>query len=564
MKRRLMSIARKRLSPTTKRRLRRIQAAVLGRRTAVVSRSGSSLARASLGAGDYDEAARVIEAVLKKAPNDPNALELATQIAIQQGEFTRAGQHSVRRMERTRDPAHWTRARKLVGRTRETDPRWQPRLTSSPASATAESLSVPGPVLYLAKESRPFLHNGFCTRTHESLAALQAAGRDVMGVTLPGFPGVIGVEQPPTESVVEGVTYHHLLPSAGQALNGLPLDEYVELTARALRGVVARERPALLHVASGHRGFEPALAANAVARWAGIPWLYEVRSFFETTWTGDARYAERGEYYERRFATESRMMHAADLVITLSGPMRDEIVERHGVPADRVLVVPNAVDPARFAPVERDPELRRQLGLGNSTTLGYVSNLSHPREGQEVLIEAVAKLRSTGRDVTGLLVGDGKRRKELERLASKLGVARHVVFSGNVSFSDVSRYYAQIDVFVVPRVDDRAARMVSPMKPFEAMAMRIPLIVADLPALAEIVGADATARGERGMTYPAGDAAGLARVAALLMDDPDERRRRVEAAADWVARERTWSSVATGFGVAYDRLLESTDVEVAC
>jgi phosphatidyl-myo-inositol dimannoside synthase len=541
------AVARTRLSPRTKRRIRKMQRIVLGQHTASRTRHGLTAARACLGAGEYEEAAAHVEAVLGRNPTDSAALEVAARIAVKRGEFTEAGRHAVRRMERTRNPVHWSSARKLVGRTRETDPRWLPVIgTPLPKPYSPR----PGRVVYLAKESRPFLHNGFCTRSHESLQALTRAGRDVLGVTMPGFPGVLGgVAEPPAESVVEEVTYRHLLPAAGRPLLTLGLDEYVELTARMLAGLVAAERPALLHVSSGHRGFESALAGNAVARWAGIPWLYEVRSFFETTWTDDPRYAERGEYYERRFATETRMMAAADLVVTLSGPMREEIIHRHGVPAEKVRVVPNAVDVTRFVPQDRDPTLRHTLGLTDTFTLGYVSNLSHRREGQEVLIEAVAKLRAAGRAVSGLLVGDGNRRAELERLARKLGVARHVVFTGNVPFDEVAGHYAQIDLFVVPRVDDRAARMVSPLKPFEAMAMRVPLLVADLPALTEITGA-----GTRGHSFTAGDPAALAAAAAHLMDHEPERIQLADAAASWVAAERSWSAVADAFGAAYDEL----------
>ncbi|MEQ4210386.1 glycosyltransferase [Actinopolymorpha sp. B9G3] len=544
------AVARERLTPQTKRRIRKVQRLVLGQHTASRTRHGLAAARACLGSGEYEEAAVHVNAVLRRNPTDSGALEVASRIAIKRGAFTEAGHHAVRRMERTRDPVHWSSGRKLVGRTRETDPRWQP-VIATPLPAPYHPR--PGRVVYVAKESRPFLHNGFCTRSHESLQALVRAGRDVLGVTMPGFPGVLGIDEPPTESVVEEVTYRHLLPAAGRPLLALGLDEYVELTARMLAGLVAAERPALLHVSSGHRGFESALAGNAVARWAGIPWLYEVRSFFETTWTDDPRYAERGEYYERRFATESRMMAAADLVVTLSGPMRDEIIHRHGIPAEKVRVVPNAVDVNRFVPQERDLTLRHRLGLADTFTLGYVSNLSHPREGQEVLIEAVAELRAAGRSVTGLLVGDGNRRQELERLAKKLGVARHVVFTGNVPFDEVAGHYAQIDLFVVPRVDDRAARMVSPLKPFEAMAMRVPLLVADLPALAEIIGS-----GARGQAFTAGDPGALAAAAARLMDNESERKQIADAAALWVATERSWSAVAAAFGAAYDDLLATS------
>ena len=562
LKGRAVVLGRKHLSPTVKRRLKRVYYAVRKRQMRWSARELPS-AKAAYGVGNYDEAKAGVDKVLTSNPHDPAALELASRIAIQQGRFTDAAVHATLRSEQSKDHRHWAHARKIVGRVRETDARWRPRLVTAapdpgaepttepvPDSATGGSTATSGStgrVLYLAKESRPYLHNGFCTRSHETLQSLAITGRDVLGVTLPGFPGILGVTDPEPESLVEKVRYRHLLPNAGNVTTALAHDEYLELSARLLSAEVRRERPALLHVSSGHRGFETALVGSAVAERFGIPWLYEVRSFFEATWTGDARYAEAGEYYERRFATETRMMQDADMVVTLSSPMRDEIVER-GVERSKVRVIGNAVDVERFQPRERDPELRKRLGIGDGFALGYVSNLSHPREGQEVLIRAVAKLRKQGRDVYGLLVGEGKRTEELQQLARRLGVAGKIVFTGGVPFDEVADYYAQIDVFVVPRVNDRAARMVSPMKPFEAMAMRVPLLVADLPALAEIV-AD-----ERGATFTTGDPEALATVAAELQDAPERRDAMVRTAADWVATERTWAQVAASFSDVYTEL----------
>ena len=144
-----------------------------------------------------------------------------------------------------------------------------------------------------------------------------------------GFPAVINVEQAPDSVTVDDITYKHLLPNA--KLGSMPVHEYLDLAATSLARFVLDYKPSVLHIGSGHRGFETALVGRAVAEWFGIPWLYEVRSFFETTWTSDKRYMERAPYFHQRHATESRCMRAADFVVTLSGPMRDEIIERHGI-----------------------------------------------------------------------------------------------------------------------------------------------------------------------------------------------------------------------------------------
>lgn len=546
---RIVRIAQRNLSPATKHRIRRARRGLL-RRLGSERPTSLSRARMAFQAGDYETAAPLLAESLERQPGEIEALRLASRVAMRRGEVTDAATFAMMRHQQLQKPKDWLSARQLAGRLRETDPRWQPIVSGPPPSNPAGE-----GILYLAKESSPFLHNGFCTRTHESLRALAHAGWKVRAVTMPGFPAVIGVSDPPSESIVEGIRYQHLLPCGAELAGNLAFDEYVSLATQVLAGRVARQRPGLLHVGSGHRGFETALVGNAVARWANIPWIYEVRSFFETTWTADLRYREQGEYYERRFATETRMMHAADMVITLSGPMREEIVNQHGVPVGKIRVVPNAVDLERFRPRERDQSLREQLGLSNRFTLGYVSNLSHPREGQEILIDAVARLRKQGYAAAGLLVGDGSRRTELELLARQLGVGADVIFTGNVPFHMVADYYAQIDLFVVPRIDERAARLVSPMKPFEAMAMKVPVLVADLPALTEIAGSGARAR-----TFRAGDSQSLAHEATVLIDTPAEMARLVSAASQWVQQERSWAAVATAFGKVYDDLLGTIGV----
>ena len=243
-------------------------------------------------------------------------------------------------------------------------------------------------------------------------------------------------------------------------------------------------------------------------------------------------------------------MAAADAVVTLAETMRDEFVER-GIPPEKVFVVPNGVDPAAFTPMPADPQTRARYGLDDRFVIGYISNLDHPREDFETLIAATARLAGEGRDVACLIVGDGTRRAELEGVARSSGAADRIVFTGQVPHEEVRGLYALIDAFVVPRRDERAARLVAPLKPFEAMAMARPLIVAVLPALVEIAPV-----GVRGLSYRTEDPADLARAAARLMDDPELRDRLATAARDWVIAERSWSANGPRWDEAYRYVLD--------
>lgn len=242
-------------------------------------------------------------------------------------------------------------------------------------------------------------------------------------------------------------------------------------------------------------------------------------------------------------------MREAAAVVTLSESMKDDIVGR-GIPAEHVHVVPNGVDPTVFVPRERDDELTARLGLEDRFVFGYVSNLDHYREGQELLVDAAVELRRRGVPATALIVGDGNRRELLEAHAREVGAGDAVHFTGKVPHTEVGDYYAQLDVFVIPRIDERAARLVTPLKPYEAMALSVPLVVSDLPALREITG-----DGERGETFTTGDARSLADVLQRLHEDPERRARHAATAREWVVTERDWARNGERYGAIYSSVL---------
>jgi glycosyltransferase involved in cell wall biosynthesis len=354
----------------------------------------------------------------------------------------------------------------------------------------------------------------------------------------------------PTVELVDDIPHHRLDLGPRHLAADLPFDRLLAEQAWLTAPIARAIRPAIIHAGSGHRGYETALVGAALRAHIGRPLVYEVRSFFESTWSADPQWNERGEQYHRRHAAETGAMRTADHVVTIAESMRDDIIAR-GVDPDRVTVIPNGVDADAFSPQAPDPALARRYGLEGRFAFGYVSNLDHPRENQELLVEATAILLKRGRAVTCLIVGDGKRRAEIEGIARKAGVGDRVVFTGRVPHDEVRGHYALLDAFVVPRRDERAARTVTPLKPYEALAMERPLVVADLPALTEIAEPEA-----RGLAFPAGDAAALASMLERLIDDPELGRRMGVAGREWVARERSWAANGPRFRAVYEHVLE--------
>ncbi len=499
-------------------------------------------------AGEHAAAVDLITRELEPLGRDTGFLDRARHSASRAGEpslharATRAqlaATPSIVGPARTRLAAVLTQAE---GRLLETDPAWTPTVPAV-APLRPEGGTSPLRPAHLLKIALPHRQSGYSVRTRYTLAAQQVAGLEPLAITALDFPG----EEVPEVEDVHGVRHHHLRRSAIPAHE--TADAYLDAYATALVPALADARPDLLHVHSGGRGYEAALVGRAAAEALGLPWVYEVRGFFEALWSQDPGIAESAETYHRRRDTDTRCMRAADAVITLSESMKADIVGR-GVPAERVHVVPNGVDATAFSPRPRRAELVERYGLADGFVFGYVSNLDHYREGQELLVDAALALRERGVPATALIVGDGTRRATIEAHAAAVGAGDAVVFTGRVPHEEVLDHYALLDVFVVPRVDEQAARLVTPLKPYEAMAAELPVLVSDLPALTEITGG-----GARGESFPAGDAAALTDALAGLAADPDRRARLAASGRAWVEAERSWTGNGQRYREIYDEVL---------
>ena len=405
-----------------------------------------------------------------------------------------------------------------------------------PAAPRRPVERVPGRVLHLLHRSLPHHRSGSTYRSLYTVRAQRAAGLDPYVLTQPGF-GPAGAEE-----IVDGVPHVRAPRRAGP---GAPIDERLRDHLDAAEPVVRRLRPAVLQPASDYAN---ALVALELGRRCGLPVVYEVRGFPEVLkgrWSGSRATFEKSAWRRR---TEARCWLGADRVVTLADVMKRHIVA-HGVDPGRVHVVPNAVDAEAFRPVAPDPVLRRRLGLPDGDpVLGYVSTLS-PYEGVATLVEAVAVLAARGRRSHALIVGDGSERIGLAQLARRLGVGDRVHFTGSVPHADVAAHLALIDVFVVPRTAEVTCQLVTPLKPYEAMAAGRAVVVSRTEALSEMV-----LDGETGHTFTPEDAADLAAVAERLIEAPDLRAALGERARDWVRRERSWEANAARYRRLYEEL----------
>ena len=229
-------------------------------------------------------------------------------------------------------------------------------------------------------------------------------------------------------------------------------------------------------------------------------------------------------------------------VVTYLGEYTRARIARALTPAAaaRMVQLPPGVDEKSFHPGSGGAALRERLHLADRPVVVCVSRLV-ARKGQDTLIRAMPAILARVPDAVLLIVGGGDLRGELERLASDLGVAGSVWFTGAVPWAELPAHYGAGDVFAMPCRTRRKGLDVEGLGIvyLEASATGLPVVAGDSGGAP-----DAVLHGETGYVVPGGSPEHAAdRVVELLLD-PELRRRMGERGRRWVEESWRWDILA--------------------
>lgn len=167
-------------------------------------------------------------------------------------------------------------------------------------------------------------------------------------------------------------------------------------------------------------------------------------------------------------------MHAADMVMAVSNLTRNIVIEKYGVPAERVITVHNAV---RFASSDNQ-EVERGLDDKIVTFLGRITY----QKGPDYFVEAAAKVLQRVQNVRFVMAGSGDMMNHVIRRVAKLGIADRFHFTGFLKGDDVQKMFAMSDVYVMPSVSEPFG-----ISPLEAMKSNVPVIISKQSGVAEVL-----------------------------------------------------------------------------
>lgn len=173
---------------------------------------------------------------------------------------------------------------------------------------------------------------------------------------------------------------------------------------------------------------------------------------------------------------EKTMYRWSDRIVAVGNGYRDHIVDRLGS-SEKVSVITNGVDVAKFYPLDKNQEFLAQNNCQRKFICTYIGTIGMAH-GLEVIIRAATTLKAEGRDdIKFLLAGDGARREDLERMADDADVTDYIRFLGMLPKSEVQTVIASSDALLVHLKKNDLFESVIPSKIFEIMAMHRPIIL---------------------------------------------------------------------------------------
>ena len=173
------------------------------------------------------------------------------------------------------------------------------------------------------------------------------------------------------------------------------------------------------------------------------------------------------------YAIERGGMEAADLVMAVSNLTRNIIINKYGIPAEKVITVHNAV---RFA----DNNMEEERGVKDKivTFLGRITY----QKGPDYFVEAAAKVLKRTPNVRFVMAGSGDMMNHVIRRVARLGIADRFHFTGFLKGADVQKMFALSDVYVMPSVSEPFG-----ISPLEAMKSNVPTIISKQSGVAEVL-----------------------------------------------------------------------------
>lgn len=262
-----------------------------------------------------------------------------------------------------------------------------------------------------------------------------------------------------------------------------------------------------------------------IARRHRIPMILEVNEL-----VGDERIRAQPMLTRLARWTDRVAFRNASLIAVVSPHLRRRVLSL-GIPPEKVVVVPNAVDPSEYPCESETATARRRLGLRpEDLVLGFVGWFV-PWHRLDRLIHCFSKLSAEFPQAVLVLIGEGELEAGLRTLCAELGLGDRVRFPGAIPHREIPGTLAALDVGLVPESNPYR----SPIKLFEYLASGKAVVAPRTEPIASVV-----EDGQQAMLFDSSSAEDLTSVLRRVLADPILRERLGQAGRQHVLQRHTW------------------------
>ncbi len=232
-------------------------------------------------------------------------------------------------------------------------------------------------------------------------------------------------------------------------------------------------------------------------------------------------------------------------VICCSYYMRDEIHNCFSTPYEKIRVIPNGIDAAKFRHKFDKPAFRARYAADNEKIIFFVGRMVREK-GASVLIDAFTRVLSQYND-TKLIIAGGGHRDHLVSQAEGHGIADRIYFTGYIDDETLIRLYLTADLAVFPSLYEPFGIVA-----LEAMAARVPVVVSDIGGLREVV-----SHGVCGISTWANNPDSLAWGILQILNNPEAAKRMANTGYRKATTEYSWDRIAKTTDDCYRGVLEA-------
>jgi len=333
-------------------------------------------------------------------------------------------------------------------------------------------------ILHIYDHTEPH-HSGYVYRSRSLRQALERSGHHCDVLSMPRHYTDFDYKSSDDDTeIINNQSYYRSPPTQTR----IPiLRELTDIYSayKRIKSCITSKDYDILHIHSPVLGVFSALFARYFSGKKKLKIVYEIRAFWEDAAVDHGTLTENSLKYRAIRFLETLGCSLVDHVYPICHPLKNDLIKR-GIKANKITVIQNVLTENAFNPSPTDNTLNAHYNIQKTDyVLGFIGSFYY-YEGLEDLIPIMKFFKDHNHPVKLLLVGGGIAHDKIKEKITELSLQDYIILTGRVPHNTVSSYYNLCHCMIYPRRSMRLTETVTPLKPLEAAAAKVPVILSNI------------------------------------------------------------------------------------